>query len=663
MALPAAAQPQQIQGGAPTEAWDSERVLALVAQARSARARLVADGALRSYEALTQGHVYFFVDPEVGERALIRVDQVAVELRWQAPDRLQQHIVGERSETRLPVQDFRYYLDRLTVVQHGLGDEIQVGSGMDVAGVPHPFAPVPPGADAPYEYRLADSLSLVLPGREEPLRLYEVDVRPTDPSAPGILGSVTVERGTAEIVRMAITFTPASYVDRRTDRISVELDYGLWEGRYWLPNLQHIEVRREIPELDLAVGTVIRAVLRTGDYRLNVPLPDDFSVRPAITAEPEARRAEFDFREGLFDRLARDGLAEIVLEADPQELQAKAAELMRSQASSGLAPLRLHLSGLSSALRYSRAEGLVLGLGASLRLAVPVTVRGHVGTRTGPGTVHGTLSLDLPVTSRASVAMLASVAALRDLGLAPGSAPLVSSLGAVLRGEDYRDPYFATGVGTRLEVERAPGARVSLGLALDRIESAVLSEKRAPLDADRTFRPIRPVAEGTFFGSEVGLHRSTEWPGGGRGWLDIEAAVLTGRMGRGASVALESDASWGPPSGQRELALRIRAWGWRGDPLPQGHRLLGGRGTLPGYRFRRFAGTAVAAATLEASTDLGHTAIRLRAAVHAGWSGRADPEVLRGWEAEETRGLRSSFSLGAGFLWDILRIDATRGHL
>jgi hypothetical protein len=33
-----------------------------------------------------------------------------------------QRIVGERSETRLPVRDFRYYLDRLTLVQYGFGD-------------------------------------------------------------------------------------------------------------------------------------------------------------------------------------------------------------------------------------------------------------------------------------------------------------------------------------------------------------------------------------------------------------------------------------------------------------------------------------------------------------------------------------------------------------
>jgi hypothetical protein len=214
------------------EGWNEPRVLELVQRAREARRTLITHGGLESYRALTEGHIYFFVDPEEGERALIRLDQVAVELRWQAPDIVQQHILGNRSETRLPVREFRYYLDRLTLVQYGFGDEIQVGSGMDVAGVPHPFAPLPGGDPnlAPYDFRLADSLAIRLPGEPEPIRMHELEVRPRDPAAPGILGRVLVDRRSGSIVRMQFTFTPASYVDRRTDRIEVELDYGLWEG-------------------------------------------------------------------------------------------------------------------------------------------------------------------------------------------------------------------------------------------------------------------------------------------------------------------------------------------------------------------------------------------------------------------------------------------------
>src|SRR5690606_29262744 len=103
-----------------------------------------------------------------------------------------------------------YHLDHLTVVQNGFGDVIRLGDGDEVRDVPHPAAA---GADAVYDYRLADSLTLRLPGRPEPIRAYEIEVRPQDMNAPALIGSVYVDRETADIVRMTFTFTPASYVD------------------------------------------------------------------------------------------------------------------------------------------------------------------------------------------------------------------------------------------------------------------------------------------------------------------------------------------------------------------------------------------------------------------------------------------------------------------
>ncbi len=661
IALPGAAAGQ---GAAEIEeSWSSERVLALVGRARAARATLVQDGTLRSYRALTQGHIYFFVDPEVGQRALIRVDQVAVELRWQAPDLVQQHMLGERSETRLPVRDFRYYVDRLTLVQHGLGNEIRVGAGRDVAGVPHPFAPLDeegPGGE-PYEFRLADSLSLRLPGRPEPLTLYELDVRPVDPAAPGIIGSVTVDQRSAQIVRMAFTFTPASYVDPRTDRISVDLDYGLWEGLYWLPNLQRIEVRREIPELDIGVGTVIRAVLRTGDYQLNVALPDALASLEPVTAEPVAARRAYEFPVGLFDGLVRDGLSDVVVDADPRELRARAMELARGQPSSGLSPLRLHLPGFSSLIHFSRTEGLALGAGAAFRPGGSVTVRGHAGYRVEPEDPHGTLGVELAIGPETTTEIGASWKAFSDLGLTPGSDPLLSSLAALVRAEDYRDPFYASGVHLQLARTSSTERRFSFALGWERAENAKLLVRTAPLASGRSFRPVRAIAEGDFLRAGARVEEAVSWPGSGRGTVDAGLDVLAGGPGAGGAVALALEAIWGPPSGERELALRAREWSWLGDPIPQGHRLLGGRGTLPGYPFHRFAGQHAAAASLEASTDLGTPLLRLRGAVHSGWSGGADADVLSRWDAAETDGVRSAFSIGVGLFWDILLVEAARG--
>ncbi len=645
-----------------SDGWNHPEALELVERGRQARRDLATDGELETYRALTEGHIYFFVDPEEGEPSLIRVDQVAVELQWQAPDIVRQRVVGERSETRLPVREFRYYLDRLTLVQYGFGDEIQVGSGMDVAGVPHPLADPPGGsADAPhYDYRIVDSLSITLPGEPDPIRLTELEVRPRDPAAPGALGTLLLERATGSIVRMELSFTPASYVDRRTDRIEVEVDYGLWEGTYWLPNTQRIEVRRELPEVDLGVGTVIRAILRVGDYELNVPLPAAFEHLPSVVFAPEDDRAGYPFDDGLLDGLERDGLAGLRTRADPRELRAQAAELLANQPASGLSPFRLHLPRISSALRYNRAEGLVAGMGGTLRPSARLRLRGHGGWATGPDLPTGSLRLDGVWRDQHGWELAAEVNQTRDLGLRPGSDPLVSSLAATFLGKDYMDPWRTSSALAGLSLG-TDATRVDLHAGVRRDRSMALTTDRAPLDRGRTFREVRPVADGTFFTAHAGFQQTLHWPGGGRGRVLLTTDLLTGSEGSGGAPVVEVSGRWASPTGAREVDARAVARTWIGDPLPQAHRLLGGRGTIPGYPFRQWVGRDAAVGHLEGALDLGTPLLRLRGGVHAGWAGRAHPTVMDAWDAGPTRGVRPAVTLGVGVGWDLLRIQGARG--
>jgi hypothetical protein len=636
----------------------------LVRLGRQARRELAVDGELETYEALTEGHVYFYVDPEEGERSLIRVDQIAVELRWEAPDQVRQRIVGERSETRLPVREFRYYLDRLTLVQYGFGDEIQVGSGLDVAGVPHPLAhraDLEP-EDGPYDFRISDSLTLTLPGQSEPLRLTEMEVRPRDPDTPGILGTLLLDRATGSIVRMRFGFTPASYVDPRTDRIQVEVDYGLWDGRYWLPNRQEIEVRRELPELDLGVGTVIRAVLQVGDYRFNVVHPPMFRELPPVTWAPQGDREGYEFHEGLLDAVERHGLTGVRTDADLRRLRAQATELLANRPPTGLSPLRFHVPRVSSAVRYSRAEGLVLGAGGSLRPTSTLRLRAHGGYAFGGGFPSGSVALDGVWGDGNGWDVRVGANQVRDLGLRPGSDPLLASLGALLRAEDYQDPFRSSSLRAGLEWTRADEWRVGAGLGLRRDRSLDLAESSSPLFDDRDFRPVRPVAAGEFVTGDLAAGREVELPAGGRGRIvgRLES-LIGGSDGWGTGMEAELDGRWGSPMGNRELEGHVHLRSWAGDPLAQGHRLLGGRGTVPGYAYRSWAGRHLATATLEAATDLRGPLIRMRAGLHAGWAGGGDPEVMESWNTPGSRGIRPAVTLGLGLGWDVIRLQGARG--
>ncbi len=657
-----------------TDGWNSERALELAARARAARRELVRSGDLESYRALTEGHIYFFVDPEEGERSLIRVDQIAVDLFWEAPDHVRQRLVGERSETRLPVRDFAYYLDRLTLVQYGFGDEIQVGQGMDVAGVPHPFAPLPPGdsSESPYDFRLADSTTLHLPGEPEPLRIYELQVRPKDPSQPGILGSIHVDRSRADLVRMDFTFTPSSYVDDRTDRIAVELDYGLWEGQYWLPNVQRIEVRREIPEFDLGVGTVIRAVLRVGNYELNAPIPTEIRLAPRITTLSEEALADYSFRDGLFSGLERDGLADIATRADPRELRVEAARLLRNRPPTGLSPVRLHLPDASSLVSWDRARGLEIGGGLSIRPAGTTRVRLAGGWSFGPG--HPRASLELDGLSRGDWVFRVSGAlnGRGDLGIAPAVPSLPATLTALSLGEDYRDPYRSSGVTTHILRRMDRGSRLQIDLGIESHRSATLQRATAPWNSAREFRPVLPVEAGTF---PLTRARWTEpidrLPGDGRGEVTLEGTTLGGPSDLGARVEVSAEGRWRSASTDRDLTAKVTGGALLGTPRPQHHRLIGGRGTLPGHPFRSFAGRHLALGSLIGAADLGSPMIRIRGGVYGGWIDGRLPDAWRpdGADAASaalphpagTDGVAGGLSLGFGLLYDLVRVEGARG--
>jgi len=638
--------------------WNSPQALDLVERGREARGRLATDGDLDTYRALVEGSIYFYLDPEVGERALIRVDQVAVEVQWRAPDQVRQRLVGERSETRLPVQDFRYYIDRITLVHYGFDDEIRIGQGRDVRGVPHPLAGIPEGLPLPYDFRVIDSISLTLPGREGPLRLQTLEVRPRNPSLPGVIGTLTLEAETAHIVRMAITFTPSSYVDPRTDQISAQLDYGLWDGRYWLPNLQQIEVRREIPEIDIGVGTVIRSVLRTGNYELNAPLSESFAVLPPITSVSPQVRASYPFTQGLYEGLTRDGLAEVRVETDLAVLREEAIRRIRETAPSGLSPLRFHIPRLSSVLRYSRAEGGFVGVGGSFVPGPQVRIRGQMGAAIGAREVQGAGEVGINLAPGWRGEIEGHYGTLGDLGLAPGIDGLLSSLSALTRGEDYLDPFRSSGVGGRVRFPVGDRSMAWVGLGFERMENVELAIASAPLNRDRSFRPIRQIAEGNFGRLGAGLQGAVSLPGNGRGWSEVTGEFLTGSAGDGGSLSLGLDLRWGPLSGERDVQAVFRGFWWGGDPLPQGERLFGGRGTLPGYPYRSFSANRTVTGSLLGSSDLWGQRVRLRGGLHGGWGAGEGGEA---WGTEGTGGLRSSATLGVGIGWDLLRIDLARG--
>ncbi|MSR36572.1 MAG: hypothetical protein EXR95_08010, partial [Gemmatimonadetes bacterium] len=273
------------------DGWNAPEALALIARARDARQADAVDHERRAYQATATGHVFFLADrPTTGERTLIKADQIAIEVYWRAPRATRQRIIGQRDQKVLPT-NIRYHLDHLTVVQDDFGDVILIGDGDEVSSVAHPAAA---GSEGIYDFALGDAIAIAFPEGGE-VQVQEIRVRPRALDRPGFVGSVYVDRASAAVVRMTFTFTPASYVDSYLDYIRISLDNSLWEGRWWLPYKQEIEIRRELPQLDFLVGSVIRGRFDVGDYVLNPDLPDDLFTTNRVTIVPEAERRAYAF--------------------------------------------------------------------------------------------------------------------------------------------------------------------------------------------------------------------------------------------------------------------------------------------------------------------------------------------------------------------------------
>lgn len=633
--------------------WNSARALGLIERARERR-QLPDYDALQNYQADADGYVYFYVDPDDStDRTLVKVDQVALEVYWASPNRTHQRIIGLRDELRLPSK-IHYHLDHLAVVQNEFDDRIRIGDGDEVRDVLHPAAP---GSNSVYDFRLVDSMSIALGGDPEPIRVYEVEVRPQDMERPGLIGSIFLDHGTAAIVRMTFTFTPASYVDRRLDYINISLDNGLWDGQHWLPNEQRLEIRRELPALDFPAGTVIRGVFRIGGYRFNEPLPNHlFSGREIVTL-PRSIREKHAFPTGLFDDLDGEGLA---TRAELSELRAHAVRLAGRRALSGLPRLRLYLPDASSVLRYNRAEGARIGAGLSYTIDGASTARLTGGYATGPGHIGTAVEIDRDVGS-GQFTLTAERNAPLELGTRPSASGALNTLHAAWAARDFHDLYFTT--AARLGYTRPLSGRwrASLELAHERHHAPTLARPDAPFNGDARFRDVFAIDEGDLTSARLELERSpaaeaaAEW--GTR--LELDLGTFEGDTYLRPTVELQARRR----SASHRLAVESRLVAGIGLGTLPAQRLFvfGGRTTLPGYAFHSFTGDRFALASGTASVDLFGPWVRLRALGAAGWStlSRAVPPAE--WGTSVTGGVRTSLGLGVGLVYDVLRVDLVRG--
>jgi len=642
------------------QTWNAPAAVDLAQRAIARRTQAAADTALRDYKAQAHGFLFFlgqFGEGLADPPRLVKADQLELEVYWKAPASSKQRVVGWRDRAELPT-DINYHRDHLGIVQNNFGAAIRLGEGDEVRDVPHPLSAAGP---ALYDYALADSTTITFPQRE--VRVVALRVRPKDFAAPRIVGTLYVDAASADLVRLAFNFTPRAYLDAQLEDVSIVLDNALWEGRFWLPYRQELEIRRRATWLDVPARGIIHARWDIGGYVFNLGLAASWFQGEEITFLPKAERDSFPWPEPLAEAIQT--VAEPVRQSDLERVRAEVEQIAGRRALTGLKARRLGVRGLSDLVRANRVEGLTLGAGlvwrgGGERRELRVVASYGFSDRRPKGSVA---AVDREGRGALEASLFREV---RDVGDERVIAPLLNSFASQEFGVDYGDYYLAD--GARLTYRHGSGVRGEWSAALGRETIRSLAVTAEP--ANGSFRP-NPALGGGASGvdlAQLALRRRSEGFAVRRD-LHYELVAETGRADGGTTyLRVSGTGHLLLPAGATRLLVRALG-GVATHELPA-HRsfVLGGRGTLLGDDFRRWGGGRMALAHLEWRVPVPFISLRLgpytrtprqltvAPYVAAGWADRPVPGTP--WAA--TPGTRVTLGLGLEWL-GVFRFEAGLG--
>ena len=601
------------------------------------------------------------------------VEEQDATVAWHLPNDLRVDVVGRRTKTRSGVPPLSSVFDRPWFVPRSVGDSVRIFSNdFPATGALHPLA-----ADGPawYHYDLTDSLSATAGGRR--IRLYAVQFTPKRPGPALVVGRLWLDASTAEVVRFTFRYVGTelwarpgdedardSTSARRINRlingiltIDADLEYGLEDGRYWMPRRQAIAGQVRIPLSDVVVP--FQAVTTFDDYAINtgrpvvfsLPLPDTTrsdSARAARRAARDSVRAAREReggdsadargweRAGLWaggryevHRPSNDSLARYSGWTDSLTFDAEAADDRRIRGvQSDLALLVEQLpddiilrkahgfayQNVGDALQYNRVQGLSLGVG--YRERVP---------NTDFSDLFATLRYgfsDERVTGRLSLVRDAPggrfiVGAWRDLADADPFSPgrsLANTASALFTGHDYGDYYLATGGGLSFQTSVATGIDVTLSARGERQRSV---DRRAHsavndfLGGTGEFPDNPPIDDGDY--GTLGLRFDGFGPL--RWWIAAEGIGGEGIVSGRAMAQVQHGFG-----GVRGATIRLKA-GYAQREMPQLLFRLGGLNTVRGFEYGALRGQAFWAAQLDVSPLRGN--VRPVLFIDAGQAARA----------------------------------------
>jgi hypothetical protein len=396
----------------------------LLAKARDARTGQ--DSSIRFYDASTvQRLTLNMAFTKYGRDRIFFRHESSAHVRWARGTGAQIDITGKRSvvpmlggvsevDIESLLSPVPYYPGR-DALWVGLSKASPTATEDDIV---HPLAN---SAEAYYTYRSGDSITFRLPDGTS-IQLRELDVRPRRPNWHAVIGSLWFDSRSGQLVRAAYRLSePIEILDDDEDGkaglmtrailrpaeatiTGVAVEYGLYQGRFWLPRSQVGEGKIQIGFLRLPMRMeehFTYAAVNGTDSIPPIPPPSERakvgndSVVAAQRAAECAATGQHTMRASRYDgalpvivhipcdtaALARsaalpksifDAGDEIFGDAERDALLAKAATMMPDIP---FAPRRPRVEWGLDLLRYNRVEGLSSALDLSQTLGPGYDVR------------------------------------------------------------------------------------------------------------------------------------------------------------------------------------------------------------------------------------------------------------------------------------------------
>ncbi|MEO5579062.1 MAG: hypothetical protein ABIR58_00270, partial [Gemmatimonadaceae bacterium] len=468
--------------------------------------------------------------------------------------------------------------------------------------------------------------------------------------------------------------------------VSVVLENGLIEGRFWLPRRQEIEIRRTGTWMDFPARGIIRGRWEICCYEVNKSLPPGIFNGPEIVLAPRGTRSPFPFKGEILDSLPPDVRA--VTDEEVAKVQEEARALVRAQALARSRTLSLSARRASDIVRVNRVEGLAVGGGIARRLGdgLEVSARGRYGLADERAKGRGEIAY-----RRANGAgfSLAGYDDHRDASDAMETSQVRNSIASQEFGSDYSDPFGVRGFSLTARTASARGwsaslegasenhrplavnARPASGRYEPTIDAWDMRDRRLTLSVDRATRLLGPGIEARLHGEASGISYR-------RNFIELGAIDPLIAAGDAFMSRFSFTGNFERPFGRHRLVAHSVLAIAAGDPrLPPQHLVyLGGPTTGPGYEFHEFVGRGGLSQRLEFRTPApfpsfklgryGRTPAEISVAPYVHLLGSRDP-LTRGFDRldaqlrETPGGWYPSVGVGLLSVFDLIRLDVARG--